>query len=276
MLGVCLHPPAENTDLSTDSVPAPVPISESVEGTSSINGNIRVPLAGSKSFSQPPTLVSQTITIQSATVQLIGSQPLSPESIVRVDSVALPLAVSASYVVTIITTVPVEGPVASSEPAAMVFEGHTYTANSLSTFVVNFPTLTQGGMISIGSIVLSLPLSASFVVESTIGAPIPSGNPEMFTFAGFSYSANPASDFTVDGKTSAPGSVITISGTPISLAGTPTDVVVGTSTQNLGALIMQGIEGASQSAPTIFKGRASSVESGIWWSLVFSIAMGLY
>ena len=261
---------------STDSVPAPVTISEGVEGPSSINGNTRVPLASSKPFSQPPTLISQTITTQSATVRLIGSQPPFPESIDSIDSVALPLAVSASYVLTIITTVPIEGPMAPSDSAAIVFEGHTYTANSLSAFVVNSQTLTHGGMISIGSIVLSLPISASFVVEGTLGTSIPSGNPEVFTFAGQPYTANSASDFTVDGKTLAPGSVITISGTPIALAATPTNVVIGTSTQGLGALIVQGIGGASQSTPTIFVGRASSIKPGMRWVLVFSIALGLY
>ena len=140
-----------------------------------VNDNIRISLASFIKSSQPLTLPSQTIATQSATVHLIKTRPLSSESTISLDSITIPFAVSTSYVLTIITTVSIEGSMASSESLVMVFEGYSHAFKSLTTSVVNAQTLIQGGMISIGSIPLSLPHSASSVVEGTLGISIPSG-----------------------------------------------------------------------------------------------------
>ena len=84
----------------------------------------------------------------------------------------------------------------------------------------------------------------------------------------------------VDGKTLTPGGVITVSGTPISLAvdASQTDVVVGTSTQMLGGVIMSGFGGPGASptgGSTVvpFGGGAGRVRME-WWR-VGGVVLGL-
>lgn len=72
-----------------------------------------------------------------------------------------------------------------------------------------------------------------------------------------------------------PGGVVTVSGTRISLAVTPTDVVVGSSTLELGGLILSGIGGGGGS-PTVapFRGEAGRVGSGLRWVVGMSVIVG--
>ena len=141
---------------------------------------------------------------------------------------------------------------ASIGPEVFIFAGNTYTGNSASNFVVGTQTLVPGKVITVSGTPISLvirPSETEVVVRTstqTLGniiidpsAPITTKGPEAFTFEGHTYTAN-SLDFTVGSQTLVPGSVITVSGTPISLGVgiSETDIVIGTSTQNLGAIII--------------------------------------
>ncbi|KAL9117024.1 MAG: hypothetical protein Q9187_006443 [Circinaria calcarea] len=86
-----------------------------------------------------------------------------------------------------------------------------------------------------------------------------------FTVAGDIYTADSASIFVINGQTLTPGGIITVSGTPISLAISPsqTDIVIGTSTQPLGDIIMGGFNSfgndGGSSTITPFEGKAMRI-----------------
>ena len=77
------------------------------------------------------------------------------------------------------------------------------------------------------------------------------------------------------------GSAITISGTRLSMAATPTDIVVGMSTQGLGAVIMSAFSGAPSSSVVAFEEIAAKRESsgvlvlGVELGFLYGLRLGL-
>jgi len=185
----------------------------------------------------------------------MGSQTLVPGSVVTVSGTAYSV------------------PLATPGPAVMTFGG-TYIANSASAFILASQTLGPGGVITISGTPLSLPISAVYYLEGTSKIPLATAAPKVLTYGGQVYTANSASDFVIAGQTLVPGSVITVSGTQISVAVTPTDLVIGSSTQGLGGLILSGIGGASPTG-VAFKGEAKKVGIGVRWMLGMCLVVGL-
>lgn len=78
---------------------------------------------------------------------------------------------------------------------------------------------------------------------SALGSSTVAMAPPAFTIGSETVTGNTQNQYLVDGQTLTPGGVVTASGTPISLAVSATEVIVGSSTQGLGGLIMSGLGG---------------------------------
>ena len=137
-------------------------------------------------------------------------------------------------------------------PAVLTFGGLAYTADASSNIILAGSTLKPGGtpVVASGTTVSLAPGGAAAVVgtkmqvlggltpaqgSSNTGQKAPNPVPAVpvLTFEGSTYTANAASRFVVAGQTVAPGSVIDISGTRISVAPGATMAVIGSSTQSL-------------------------------------------
>lgn len=136
--------------------------------------------------------------------------------------------------------------VAGSEPPpppVLTIGSTTLTANAATQYFVGpGKTLTPGGAVTVSGTVISLAPSASFLVigGSTLVLPTASSTavlavtaPPEIVIAGTTFTANSESTFVIGGQTLAPGSVITVSGTTISLGPSATNVVINGHTEPL-------------------------------------------
>ena len=112
--------------------------------------------------------------------------------------------------------------------------GVAVTINNPSAVEAAGATLTPGGpAITSDGTYFSLAPSGNLIAGTVSNGGAPAEAPAVLTFAGSTYTANAASQFIVAGQTLAPGAIISVSGTPISLASGGTVAVVGTNTQTL-------------------------------------------
>ena len=137
-------------------------------------------------------------------------------------------------------------------PAVLTFGGSAYTADASSNIILAGSTLKPGGtpVVASGTTVYLAPGGAAAVVGTqtqVLGSLTPAQGSSnavqkapnlvsaapVLTFEGSTYTANAASRFVVAGQTVAPGGVIDISGTPISVAPGATVAIIGSSTQSL-------------------------------------------
>ena len=104
------------------------------------------------------------------------------------------------------------------------------------------------------------------------------------TFAGSAITADSASAFEIAGQTLTKGGVVTISGTPVSYAGNGGDVVVGSSTEGLGGVIMSGFGGemggarqteSANANGTVFQGNAQGQRNSNLSSALGALIAGL-
>ena len=179
------------------------------------------------SNAQNPAVISiagQSFTLISGSALVAGTVTLTAGGpAVTISDTPLSLAPSASFldVAAGSSTINLDRPVITpSNVETFTFDGQTFTVNSASDLVVGGQTLTRGV--------------------------------EAFTFGGQTYTANSASDFVIGSQTLTRGaSAIIISGTPVSLASVGTDVVIGSSTQGVGDLIMSGFAGGNPANLTV-------------------------
>lgn len=222
------------------------------------------------------TLAGQSYTANSALNFLIDSQTLTPGGLITAAGATLSLAPSASFLV-IGTSTQTLNTSPTAAPAVLTLAGQTITANSASNFIIGSQTLTPGSVITVSGTLISLAASGTYIVAGTSTIPLlpatgTSAPAEAFTFAGQTFTADSASDFVIGGQTLKPGSAITVLGMPISLAATPTDVVIGTSTQGLASLIMGGFGGGGANATVAsFEGAGAGWQLG--WKLVWATAV---
>lgn len=166
---------------------------------------------------------------------VIGGQTLSPGGpIITVSGTRLSLATSASQVLIGGATIPLNS---NTNPItavpALTVGGQTITANPASQYVIAGQTLVPGGpAITVSGTRLSLAPSASQLVVGSSTIPlIASGALPTLTVGGQTLTANPSSQYVIDGQTLAPGGpAITISGTRISLGSSASALVVGSTT----------------------------------------------
>ena len=250
-----------------------------------------IPLSHDVSLSIPAiTIGGTTYDADSQSRYVIGSQTLSQGgSSITINGIGYNIAPSTTALVSGSITIPLSSK-ASPLPMAITISGQGYTENSQSMYNIGSQTLVANGpplvvnfttyKLTIGSLSNALIIGTSTSLLSPLSAKIP----DLITIGSNIYTANAASDFLIDGQTLSPGSVITVSGTPISLDVHASDVVVGSSTEpiGLGSLIMGGF-GA---APTSVVGNGSfgvvSFQGGsgrgyeldmVCWTAVFGVWM---
>lgn len=201
---------------------------------------VAAPIPSKQNAAPALTFAGSTYTADSSNI-IIAGQTLAPGGpAVTVSNTPISLAPSASIAVVGGTTQSLY-PVAPTAHPAMTFAGSTYTANSDSAILIQGQTLIPGSpAITISNTPISLAPGASVAViagqtQTLTSMGRPTARP-VLSFAGSTYTANTAAAFIIDGQTLPPGSVITVSNTPISLA---TDgsfaLIAGSSTQSLPA-----------------------------------------
>ena len=247
--------------------------------------------AGSSTFivldtSSSPSVLTfggQPFTVDSSSNLVFGTQTLIPGGFINVSNTPISLAFSGGVVIVGSSTQTLGArPTTEVARPLLTLGGSTYTANSASAFVIGTESLLPGGAITILGTPISLPATASYVVQGTSTIPLISAPtsvsdasvPDALIFGGQTYIGNSASDFVIAGQTLTPGGVITVSGTPISLAATPADVAVGTSTEGLGGLIISGIGGPNASVMPFEGGAPRVMDNGWAGRFIGSIILG--
>ena len=181
------------------------------------------------------TFAGSTYSANSLGQLIIGEQTLSPGAAITVSGTQISLAAvrNAAVIGSSTELLALNG----ARPAAMLtFDGSTFTADASSNFVIGGQTLTPGGSIQVSGTPVSYPAGATAVVIGTKTLPlsfgtISSGVRPVLTFDGSTFTADAASDFTINGQILTPGGNIDVSGTPISYPSAGTAVVIGTSTE---------------------------------------------
>lgn len=233
------------------------------------------------------TVAGTAYTANAAGDYLIGSQTLHAGApAITVSGTPISLVPSASVLV-IGTKTQTLTPVFTPKPASplVTIAGTTYTANAAGAYVIGTQTLNPGGpAITVFGTPISLEPVASVVVVGTSTEtlkpnPPPTAALPLITIAGSRYTANAAGDYIINGQTLIPGApAITISGTPISLTPSASDLVIGTSTEilhpNPSAVILPSITIAGKTytanaagdyligSQTLIPGRSGIVVSG--------------
>lgn len=192
----------------------------------------------------PPTATSSPIlTNNQLATPVGGAQPLVAgqpfTSALKSESTALPIA-----------------------PPAFTIGSQAVTADSQNQYLVEGQTLTPGGTVIASGTTVALAADASQVVVGTSTHGLGVIVPPAFTIGGETVTANAQNQYLVEGQTLTPGDVVTASGTMISLAASATDVVVGSSTQGLGGLIMSGLGGAPVGTIGVGGGAGGSAAGG--------------
>jgi hypothetical protein len=127
-----------------------------------------------------------------------------------------------------------EQPFLSNRPPTFIFAGSTYTASTSGVFIIADITLIPGSAVTIsGTRVFYDNIKGGIVIGSSTIPLQPESAPTAamvgtFTFASWTFTADPKSAFVMDGQTLSPGAAITVSGTPISYLPATTDKSDGT------------------------------------------------
>ncbi|KAH0415184.1 hypothetical protein KCU90_g14928, partial [Aureobasidium melanogenum] len=160
----------------------------------------------------------QTYTAQSGTF-VIGGKTLKPGAEITVDGTTVSLNADETVAVVNGATTTLAQVTA---PAALTLGGHTYAAQTGSSYVVGGKTLTPGGVVTLaGGTTISLASSGSFVVINGVTSSIPSAAgatpTSVLTVGGKTYTASSGS-YVINGQTLTSGGVVTLSdGTTLSL-----------------------------------------------------------
>ncbi len=185
-------------------------------------------IVGSSTYAQesPPTsaiavlpIGDTSITADSASQFIIGSQTLSPGGIVTVAGTPISLPSGSSYALVGSSTVSIiNSPTKSNSPGILTFAGQTYSANpSNGAFIIGSQTVTPGGTITVAGTRIALAPTAAYAVIGASTTPLQGNSGDVITFAGSTYTASSGS-FTIGGQTLTPGGAITVSDTRISLS----------------------------------------------------------
>ena len=169
---------------------------------------------------------------------IVAGQTVAPGGVIEVSGTPISIAPGASLAVIGSSTQSLVGAAVTPQPV-LTFAGSTYTAGSSLGFLISGQTLTKGGTINVGGTQLSFGHAGTDIVIGTstqnlLTPGVTTMAEPILTFDGSTYTADPASEFVIDGQKLTRGGAITMNGTPISYGQGGTDVVIGTSTQELG------------------------------------------
>lgn len=189
------------------------------------------------------TFAGSTYTANAASQFIVAGQTLPPGGQITVSSTTLSLAPSGNVAVIGTSTELLTTPAPTSNPAILKFAGSTYTANSASQFLIAGQTLAPGNTITASGTPIFLPVGTNLAVigtstETLATASALTEEAPVLTWDGSTYTADASSDFIIASETLTPGGIITVFGTPISLAPGAADAVIGTSTQTLSSAVI--------------------------------------
>lgn len=246
-IGITQTSPAESESIGASPGPTPIPsYSISVAPSASavvINGVTSVLPVGRPDRGLVPGILpiavgSEQISQNAASEYVVAGHTLAPGAPpIEVQGTEVSLVPSASAVVIAGSTVALS----STHAREITVGAQIFTANSASQYVAGGQTLVPGGAaITVSGTRLSLAPSATQIEigSSTIVLGhnfTPSPPPPLLTLGSHTYTANSKSQYTIAGQTLIPGGpAVTVSGTRLSLAPSATQVVVGSSTIQLG------------------------------------------
>ena len=184
------------------------------------------------------TFEGSVYTANAASQFVVAGQTVTPGGVIEISGTPISVAPGASVAVIGSSTQSLVGPAITPHPI-LTFAGSTYTAGTSSEFLINGQTLTKGGTINVDGTQLSFGQAGTYVVIGTstqqLHTPSITAIAEpILTFDGSVYTAGPSSDFVIDGQTLTRGGAIDVDGTRLSYGQGGTEVVIGTSTQELG------------------------------------------
>jgi hypothetical protein len=184
----------------------------------------------------------KTYTAQSGSF-VVKEQTLRPGNVITVDGTTISLAADETIaVINGVTTTLAQ----DTAPAALIFGGHTYAAQTGSAYVIDGKTLTPGGVMTLaGGTTVSLASSGSFVVINGITSSLPgtarATSTPILTVGGKTFTASSGS-YVINGQTLTSGGVITLSdGTTLSLGASVLVINGQTSTLPTAQSISPGI-----------------------------------
>ena len=205
---------------------------------------------GLENQAQGPSSVAPAIPFRGTTIQADSSSQYDLPGIgnirpggepVTTNNVVYSLAPSATAIISngnVVALTPIsESDDSVGQNAVLTFAGSTYSLDSSSNIVIAGQTLKAGSeAITVSNTRVSLAPGASIAVigsstQSLKSGPARTGAP-VITYGGSTYTA-PSSVFSIGSQKLTPGGLITVSGTPISLASDASVAVIGSSIQNL-------------------------------------------
>ena len=223
--------------------------------TTQILGSLTPTLGSSNTFQEAPkpipaapvlTYGGSTYKANAATQFAVAGQTVAPGGVIEDSGTPISIAPGASLAIIGSSTQSLIGSTITPHPV-LAFAGSAYTAGSSSDFVIKGQTLTKRGTINVDGTQLSFGQAGTDVVIGTstqqLSTPgVTAIAQPVFTFDGSIYTAGPSSDFVIDCHTLSRGGVIDVDGTRISYDQGGTDVVIGTSTQDLGTASITAVE----------------------------------
>ncbi|MCJ1270405.1 hypothetical protein MMC22_010302 [Lobaria immixta] len=267
------------------------PISLAPSGSNVVIGGSTISFATAPSILSPLTIGGTLVFPNSASEYVLGSQTIIPGAhAVIISGTPISLGPSASNIVIDSITSALIGSATPLPP--LTVDGTTILPNSASEYLIGSQTLIPGASaITISGTRISLAPSASALVVGSKTIPITSGptittSLPLITIGNSIFTPNAASQYIIADQTLVPGGpAITVSGTRISLAPQATDVVVGTSTEGLGRLILAGVGAtipaslngpASATGPAAFQGGATRVYGWRWIVAILIFGWGFW
>lgn len=184
---------------------------------------------------QKITITGKTVTSNSASQYIIGSQTVIPEaSGITIDGTFVSLQSSATALVVGPSTRPFA---VSQTPDIVTIDGLRFTRGPGSNIVIGKQTITPGAsaiMISGTPVSLAADGTAVAIGGTTFSVPGPASSPSTVQFNGKTFTRTSGSYLAVGSQTLTPGApAITVSGSPILLAADGTALVVGDSTTGI-------------------------------------------
>ena len=196
-----------------------------------------VPNANKQAAAVALTFGGATYTADSSSNIVVAGQTVVPGAPAIVVS-STPISIAPGVNVAVVGgTTQSLSPVQPTNYPKMTFAGETYTANSDSAIIIQGQTLAPGSSaITILGTPISLAPGASLAViagQTQSLSPATVSSRPVLTLGASTYTANAASAFVIAGQTLSPGGILTVSGTPISLAPSASVAVIAGSTQPL-------------------------------------------
>ncbi|MCJ1267018.1 hypothetical protein MMC22_006903 [Lobaria immixta] len=267
------------------------PISLASSGSNVVIGGSTIPLATTPSTPYPLTIGGTLVFPNSASEYVIGSQTVIPGAhAIIISGTPISLGPSASNIVIGSITNALIGSATPLPP--LTVDGITILPNRASEYLIGSQTLIPGASaITISGTRISFAPSASAIVVGSETIPITSGSTvptslPLINIGNSVITPNTASQYIIADQTLFPGGpAITVLGTRISLAPQATDIVVGTSTEGLGRLILAGVGAtippslngsASATGPAAFQGGATRVYGWRWIVTILIFGWGFW